>query len=128
MPYLNRIINSYSPLTTHNSLFTTHKIMQIIIADNYNELSTKAADEVIRLMQSCKHPLLCVASGDSPAGLYKNIVERVTKKQLDVNGWSFVGLDEWVGMNGADEGSCRYHLNKQLFNAINITNNNFSFF
>ena len=45
--------------------------MEIFIADNYEEMSKQAATAVTELIQSKKNPLLCTASGDTPAGLYK---------------------------------------------------------
>jgi glucosamine-6-phosphate isomerase len=103
-------------------------IMEIFIADTYNELSKQAANDVIQLMQSRKHPLICIASGDTPAGLYKEIVDKVNKNDLNISDWSFIGLDEWVGMNGDDEGSCRFNLNEQLFQPLKIAANKISFF
>src|SRR5579885_2545890 len=85
-------------------------LMKVFIFNSYRELSQKASEDLIGLMNPGKHPLLCVASGDSPSGLYSNIVTRVHKKELDITGWSFIGLDEWVGMNASDEGSCRFYL------------------
>jgi galactosamine-6-phosphate isomerase len=102
--------------------------MKVFIADSYANMSKQAADDVVEIMNSRKHPLICTASGDSPAGLYNELVERANKKQVDTSNWSFVGLDEWVGMNGDDEGSCRYHLNKQLFGPLQTNNNKVCFF
>ena len=42
--------------------------------------------------------------------------------------WYFLSLDEWVGMNGEDEGSCRFHLNNQLFNPLNVKEDHIGFF
>jgi glucosamine-6-phosphate isomerase len=102
--------------------------MQLIIADTYADLSKQAADAVIRLMQLRNRPLLCAASGDTPAGLYKELVDRVNKKEADTTNWFFVGLDEWAGMNEDDEGSCRFHLNNQLFHPLRIADQHISFF
>ena len=49
--------------------------MKIFVADNYAKMSKQAAHDVIDMMQSRKDPLICTASGDSPAGLYKEIAE-----------------------------------------------------
>src|SRR6185295_3580455 len=102
--------------------------MKIVIADNYEKLSELAAADVIELMQSFNHPLLCTASGESPAGVYKNLVDTITKNEVNISDWSFVGLDEWVGMNGDDEGSCRFYINNQLFDPLKIAANRISFF
>jgi len=102
--------------------------MKIFIADNYEKMSKQAATDVIDMMQSRKDPLICTASGDSPAGLYKEIAGRVSGNQLNPSNWFFVGLDEWIPMNGNDEGSCRYYLNKQLFRPLQTGDEKICFF
>lgn len=102
--------------------------MEIFVADTYEEMSKQAADAGIKLMDSIKNPLLCPASGDSPSGLYKELVEKFNKKKVNVSDWYFVGLDEWAGMNGNDEGSCRFHLNNQLFNPLHANHEKICFF
>lgn len=102
--------------------------MKIIVADTYEAMSRTVADDIIQLMQPVKQPLICTASGDSPAGLYKELVQKASTKQLDVSDWYFVSLDEWAGMNGDDEGSCRYHLNNQLFNPLQVPAERICFF
>lgn len=91
-------------------------------------MSKQAAEDVIALLQQSKSPLLCTASGDSPAGLYKELTRRVRDTQLTIDEWYFVGLDEWAGMNGEDEGSCRWHLNKQLFHPLKVAADHLCFF
>ena len=94
--------------------------MEIFIANTYEAMSKQAADAVIELMNPKENPLLCPASGDSPAGLYKELVDRFNKDQHGISGWYFVGLDEWAGMNESDEGSCRFHLDNQLFGPLQV--------
>jgi glucosamine-6-phosphate isomerase len=102
--------------------------MQIIIADTYEDLSKLAANSVIELMQQVKNPLICTASGDSPEGLYRELVKKVGAKDMNVSDWYFVSLDEWAGMNGNDEGSCRFHLNSDLFHPLHVTAERICFF
>jgi len=101
--------------------------MEIFILDTPEEVAKQAAEEVTGLMAAStqKNPLLCPASGDSPAGLFRELAAR---KELDTSHWSFVGLDEWVGMNGGDEGSCRYYLNIQLFEPLGVKDDRICFF
>ncbi|HEY9342843.1 MAG TPA: glucosamine-6-phosphate deaminase [Hanamia sp.] len=102
--------------------------MNLFISNTYESMSAKAAEAVMQIMQSKRNPLLCPASGDSPTGLYKELIHDASKFKRDISGWYFVGLDEWLGMNGDDEGSCRFHLNNQLFNPLHISENNICFF
>src|SRR6266571_1533321 len=101
--------------------------MEIFILDTYGEMSLKAFNDVIQLLPPGKPPLLCTASGDSPVGLYEEFVRHKTNKQV-MSDWYFVGLDEWLGMNGNDEGSCRFHLNRQLFDPLGIKEEHICFF
>ncbi|HEX2609044.1 MAG TPA: glucosamine-6-phosphate deaminase [Flavisolibacter sp.] len=102
--------------------------MQLIISENYNELSRTAAEDLIHLMQGTIYPLVCTASGDTPAGLYRSLIDKIRQGEADVSRWEFVGLDEWAGMNGSDEGSCRYHLDRQFFQPLQIPDDRICFF
>jgi galactosamine-6-phosphate isomerase len=102
--------------------------MTLFINDTYESMSAKAAGAVIHIIQSQKNPVLSPASGDSPTGLYRQLINEVNKNETDISRCFFVGLDEWAGMNGNDEGSCRFHLNNQLFNPLQIAENHIGFF
>ena len=102
--------------------------MQIFVSETYEALSRRAVIHLVEYVKDVDHPLICMASGDSPAGLYKVIVEMVQQNLLDISGWYFVGLDEWAGMNGDDEGSCRFHLNNQFFHPLQIAEDRICFF
>lgn len=94
---------------------------KIHIAADYETMSNNVADDLISLIGNKADPLVCVASGDSPAGLYREVVRRVERHELDISGWNFLGLDEWVGLNGTDEGSCRFHLDNQFFKPLQVS-------
>ncbi len=94
--------------------------MQVYISDNYQQQAELAAAHLAECMSFRPQPLICVASGDSPAGMYASLISQVNNNSLNIDQWNFVGLDEWLGMNGNDEGSCRYHLNRQLFDPLKI--------
>ncbi|MEI7627903.1 MAG: glucosamine-6-phosphate deaminase [Bacteroidota bacterium] len=102
--------------------------MKIIISKEFESLSVNATLAISEIMTKQSNPLICVASGDSPSGIYKNIVAGVKQKGLNTDHWHFLGLDEWVGLNGADEGSCRWHLNRELFTPLNIQEESICFF
>jgi glucosamine-6-phosphate isomerase len=112
------------------------KQMEIFIGDTYEIMSRRALDDILAITQGLKHPVLCTASGDTPAGLYRELVQAelvkagspVNRKRIDVSSWYFVGLDEWVGMNGHNEGSCRFHLNNQLFYPLGVAEEKIVFF
>jgi len=102
--------------------------MKLTIADTYETMSRQAAEALLGLLQTVQKPLICTASGASPAGLYKELVHLVQATQVDISNWYFVGLDEWKGMNGSDEGSSRHQLDQQLFHPLSITAQQIGFF
>ena len=102
--------------------------MKVKIKDTYDAMSKQAAEDLLLMLQLLDKPLVCVASGASPAGLYKELVRLVKAAGTDTSTWHFVGLDEWKGMDGSDEGSCRDHLNHQLFNPLSVAEQRICFF
>jgi galactosamine-6-phosphate isomerase len=102
--------------------------MKVIIHTSYKDLSVPAAEEFIGCMQSSPMPLCCIASGDSPVGLYKEISHRYMQKGLDISKWHFAGLDEWLGMDGTDEGSCRCMLDQFVTQPLQLSQQQTCFF
>lgn len=102
--------------------------MTISIEKDYDLMSAKAADKVMAILESTEKPLLCPATGDTPKGLYKEMVTRILKNKTDISQWNFIGLDEWIGMNGKDEGSCRFHLDNDLLQPLKVKFENIIFF
>ncbi|MEO7393451.1 MAG: hypothetical protein ABIU11_00835, partial [Chitinophagaceae bacterium] len=66
--------------------------MKLFIGDNYTKLCQQAADDLIQCMNKKTNPVICVASGDTPAGVYKEIIKKVNKHELDISSWNFLGL------------------------------------
>lgn len=102
--------------------------MQIIVSESYKSMSEKCVNDLLEFIRPLKNPLLCTASGDTPKGMYQELIKQVYEKGIDVSNWHFIGLDEWAGMNGNDEGSCRYHLNNDLFHPLHIAEDKIIFF
>ncbi|HVU58925.1 MAG TPA: glucosamine-6-phosphate deaminase [Puia sp.] len=91
-------------------------------------MAVQVADRLEQCLLGVKAPLVCPASGSTPAPLYHELARRHASGLLDPGGWWFVGLDEWVGMNGSDEGSCRWWLDKDLFGPLGIGRDRICFF
>ncbi|HEY5408997.1 MAG TPA: glucosamine-6-phosphate deaminase [Ginsengibacter sp.] len=102
--------------------------MQVAVGETYKSMSEKCADDLLEFIQSIKDPLLCTASGDTPKGMYAELIKQVQEKKIDISNWHFIGLDEWAGMNGTDEGSCRYHLDNDLFRPLQVAEDRIIFF
>jgi glucosamine-6-phosphate isomerase len=94
--------------------------MQVNILQNYREMSQNVAQIMIDYVKKKPEAIICIASGDTPLGLCKMLVDAQNKKEIDFKEVTFVGLDEWVGMGSMDEGSCQYFLRTELFKPLKI--------
>ncbi len=102
--------------------------MKIHISENKEALYQKMAVDLLAVTSTINAPLVCPASGDTPIGLYHELVKRVHQNEASVASWKFIGLDEWIGMNGDDEGSCRNSLDNEFFNPVNVNKSSICFF
>src|SRR5664279_2267847 len=102
--------------------------MEIKVSDTYPIMSKLCVDDLLDKVKAIKEPLICTASGDTPKGMYEELVKRVRDENINIADWRFISLDEWSGMNGNDEGSCRYHLNNQLFHPLHVAEDKIIFF
>ena len=98
--------------------------MKIIVVKDYQEMSEKAAAifaDVIRQKPDC---VLGFATGDTPIGLYKGLIDGYKKGELDFSRAKSVNLDEYYPIDPANDQSYRYFMNDKLFDHINIDKNN----
>ncbi len=94
--------------------------MNFITVKNYEELSKKAADIIAAQVIVKPDCVLGLATGSSPVGAYKNLIEKNVNGELDFSAVTSVNLDEYVGLDGSHDQSYRYFMNDNLFNHINI--------
>ena len=94
--------------------------MNIIKALDYNDMSRKAANVIsaqVILKPTC---VLGLATGSTPIGIYKQLVEWYHKGDLDFSRVKSVNLDEYCGLSSDNNQSYRYFMNNYFFSHINI--------
>ena len=94
--------------------------MKFITVKSYDELSVKAADIIAEVVKNTPDCVLGLATGSSPVGAYKKLAEYNAKGELDFSKVTSVNLDEYEGLDGSNDQSYRYFMNKNLFEHINI--------
>lgn len=94
--------------------------MNFIKVDSYEKLSNMAADIIANVVKENKNAVLGLATGSSPLGTYARLIEKYNAGELDFSGVTSVNLDEYVGLDGENDQSYRYFMNKNLFKHINI--------
>lgn len=94
--------------------------MNIIKVKDYKEMSQTAADYVIKKVLRKPHLKLGLATGNTPGGLYKELVCDHKKNGTSYENVSTFNLDEYIGLPAYDSHSYRYYMDKYLFDHINI--------
>ena len=94
--------------------------MRIIAAKDYNDMSRKAANIIsaqVILKPDC---VLGLATGSSPIGTYKQLIEWYQKGDLDFSEVKTANLDEYRGLPKSNDQSYDYFMKHNFFNHINI--------
>ena len=94
--------------------------MDIIRARDYEDMSLKAAGIVADLIRKKPDAVLGLATGSSPIGLYKALIDMYQRGELDMSGVTTANLDEYVGLSPDNEQSYRYFMDHYLFDHVNI--------
>ena len=89
--------------------------MKIVKAKDYNDLSRKAANIISAQIIMKPHCVLGLATGSTPIGTYKQLVEWYNKGDLDFSEVTTVNLDEYKGLNRDNDQSYYYFMNENLF-------------
>ena len=98
--------------------------MRIYKATDYNDMSRKAANIIsaqIILKPNC---VLGLATGSSPIGIYKQLIEWYHKGDLNFSEVKTVNLDEYKGVSDDNPQSYHYFMNHNFFQHINIDTKN----
>ena len=94
--------------------------MVLIEAKDYKDMSRKAANIISAQVIMKPHAVLGLATGSTPVGAYKQLVEWYNKGDLDFANVTSVNLDEYKGLDPDNDQSYRYFMNTNLFDHVNI--------
>ncbi|HKM00501.1 MAG TPA: glucosamine-6-phosphate deaminase [Sedimentibacter sp.] len=97
--------------------------MEIIIKNNYQEISQLAADYLINIVKSKDNAILGLPTGSTPIGMYKDIANRY-KKNISFQNVRTFNLDEYVGLDKTNVNSYRYFMDDNLFSHLDIKEEN----
>lgn len=98
--------------------------MKFITVKNYQKLSRQAANIISAQVILKPDSVIGLATGSTPLGVYKQLIEWHKKGDIDFSEVTSVNLDEYVGLDGEHEQSYRYFMNNNFFNYINIKKKN----
>lgn len=94
--------------------------MNIIRAKDYQDMSRKAANIISAQIIMKPDCVLGLATGSTPVGTYRQLIEWYEKEDLDFSRVSTVNLDEYRGLTHIDPQSYYYFMQENLFDHVNI--------
>lgn len=94
--------------------------MKIIKAKDYDDMSRKAANVISAQVIMKPDCVLGLATGSSPIGTYKQLVEWYEKGDLDFGDVTTVNLDEYRGLPKDNDQSYDYFMHSHFFDFVNI--------
>ncbi len=98
--------------------------MKIVEVKDYAEMSEKAAQYVIAKVKAVPNLHLGMATGGTPKGLYKKLIEDHVKHGTSYRAIKTFNLDEYVGLPPHHPNSYSYYMREHLFHHITIKQQN----
>ena len=94
--------------------------MKIIRAKDYDQMSRKAANIISAQVIMKPDCVLGLATGSSPLGIYRQLIDWYNKGDVDFSECYSVNLDEYVGLDITSDQSYVYFMHHNFFDSINI--------
>ncbi len=101
--------------------------MDIKTFPSYYEQSAAIAGEILALLKAKPDALFCLAAGHTSQGVFDALI-RAAVEGADFSRARFIGLDEWSGLGGGDDGSCRTFMDSRLFQPLGLREEQIVFF
>lgn len=98
--------------------------MKLYKAKDYADMSRKAANILSAQVIMKPNCVLGLATGSTPEGVYRQLVEWYNKGDLDFSEVVSVNLDEYQGLTKENDQSYYYFMNHHFFSHVNIKEEN----
>lgn len=94
--------------------------MKVIEVENYDELSKTAGTYMSETLSELETPVLGLATGSTPEGLYQYMIEACKKGEVSFKHATTFNLDEYINVPADDPNSYHYFMNEKLFNHVDL--------
>lgn len=98
--------------------------MKIYVEENYQKLSKKAAYILASQVRLKPDSVLGLATGDTPLGMYRELVAMHQEEDLDFKEVKTFNLDEYYGLEKENPQSYHYYMMENFFKHVNIQEKN----
>jgi len=98
--------------------------IELIIANNYEEMSKRAADIISKLIKENPRAILGLATGSTPIGLYQELIKQNKNKEISFKNITTYNLDEYCDIPQSHQQSYYSYMQENFFKYIDINPNN----
>src|SRR5699024_408540 len=98
--------------------------MKVIKVKNYDEMSEKACDIIVDKLNKIEKPVLGLATGSTPEGLYDRLIDLYKQGGTTFDDTTTFNLDEYVGLSKENPQSYYYYMYNRFFKHIDIKDEN----
>lgn len=94
--------------------------MNMKLFNDYKDMCKTIALEIKDTVNANPYALLCLAAGHTSLGVFEELILLTEKGNLSFEKCTFIGLDEWEGLGRGDDGSCIEFMKRNLFEKLDI--------
>ena len=98
--------------------------MEVVVKKTYDEISTLGAKIIAEVIARKPRCVIGLATGSTPLGIYKKLARMNKAGEIDFAQVVTFNLDEYVGLPTDHPESYRLFMNENLFNRVNIREEN----
>ena len=98
--------------------------IELIITNDYDEMSKKAADIIFSLLKNNPNATLGLATGSTPIGTYNELINKNKNKEISFKNITTFNLDEYIGLAKNHPQSYYTFMYENLFNFLIHHNSN----
>src|SRR5215469_17442501 len=94
--------------------------MRVLVAPHYRTLSRAASELVVKAIRTKRALTLGLPTGNTPLGMYEELVRAYREQQMDFSGITTFNLDEYLGLQGNDPHSYKFYMQDHFFDHVNV--------
>ena len=98
--------------------------MRVLVTPDYRTLSQTAAEFVIKALRSKPDLTLGLPTGNTPLGMYEELVQRYRNEHLDFSMVRTFNLDEYLGLPQDHPMSFRAYMRQHFWDHVNVVPSN----
>ena len=115
---------------SHNSVLEATEFgsgVDLHVVADYSALSGMAADIVSRVVGEHPRGAITLPTGETPRGMYEELIRRQERGELDFSSVNFFCLDDYLGKSIDDEASLTSWLDEVFLTPANLRDDNIHF-